>query len=58
MFPSFDSLGGEIVEISEKALEIVFNDNPCVMSSYWDLRNTIGKAMEGPETQKCASSCT
>ena len=47
MFPSFDSLGSEIVEIGEKALEIVFNENPCVISSYWDLRNTIGKVMGG-----------
>ena len=44
MFPSFNSLGGEIVEFGEKAFEIVFNENPSVMSSYWDPRNTIGKA--------------
>ena len=44
MFPSFDSLGAEIVEIGENALEIVFNENPSVISSYWDPRNTIEKA--------------
>ena len=49
MFPSFDSLGGEIVVIGEKALKNVLNENPCLMSSYWNRRNKIGKGIGGTD---------